>query len=49
MFVVFVRMNDKDIVEFLFRIGDRVNLKIYFEEIKNKKRKLKLFFFKMLC
>ena len=34
-------MNDKDLTNFLPKIGDRVSLKIFIEEIKDKKRKPK--------
>ena len=34
-------MTDKDLTKFLPKIGDRVSLKIFIEEIKDKKRKPK--------
>ena len=38
---VIEKMNDKDLTNFLPKIGDRVSLKIFIEEIKDKKRKPK--------
>ena len=38
-FAVIEKMSDKDLTNFLPKIGDRISLKIFIEEIKDKKRK----------
>ncbi|XP_061191652.1 uncharacterized protein LOC133199847 [Saccostrea echinata] len=38
---VLQKMSEKDITEFLPKVGDRVNLRIFLEQMKNKKKKPK--------